>query len=301
MTLKIGIPQGLLFYQYGTVWTEFFRCLGYEAVLSGETTKATLDRGSELDEICLPAKVCYGHVCELSDRVDWLFLPRVVSLKAREYSCPKVIAMPDLVRSQRKGGPPMIDISLNQRDGWRQGLAAVIDWGRKLGKSPYRMLAAWHQAGRTAVRFSQAVEPVGPTVALIGHPYILQDRLISMNVEAKLHNCALGTITPEHVPVQLADKAAQLLGKEIYWSSGRHLAGAAMALMSADRPVDGVVFITSFACGPDALISEMIRRQAQQRHIPCMILSVDEHTAEAGFLTRVEAFADMLGRRCRPC
>lgn len=58
--VRVGIPQGLLHFQYGAVMERFLAELGAEVVLSGETSRHTLDCGSVLDEVCLPAKVFSG-------------------------------------------------------------------------------------------------------------------------------------------------------------------------------------------------------------------------------------------------
>ena len=65
--VRIGIPQGLLYHQYSKQWESFFRNLDVEVVLSGETTKQTMDFGSRLDDICLPVKVFYGHCANLKE------------------------------------------------------------------------------------------------------------------------------------------------------------------------------------------------------------------------------------------
>jgi predicted nucleotide-binding protein (sugar kinase/HSP70/actin superfamily) len=101
------------------------------------------------------------------------------------------------------------------------------------------------------------------------------------------------------VTPQEASMVAKRLGKKIFWSNGYHLVGAAMTLMYSSCLLDGVIFMSCFSCGPDALIGEVIRHQALRINIPFMMLSLDEHTAEAGFITRIEAFVDMLHRRCQ--
>jgi predicted nucleotide-binding protein (sugar kinase/HSP70/actin superfamily) len=42
-----------------------------------------------------------------------------------------------------------------------------------------------------------------------------------------------------------------------------------------------------------------IQYHATEKNLPMMNLTIDEHTGEAGFVTRVEAFVDMLFRRKR--
>ncbi|WP_312522017.1 acyl-CoA dehydratase activase-related protein [Anaerospora sp.] len=297
MSIRVGMPQGLLFYQYGWVWEEFFRQLGAEVIHSGATTRQTLDCGSCLDEVCLPAKVFFGHACALKEQVDFLFAPRVVSLAKGQYTCPKIIGMPDLLRANAKL-PPLIDSEINLRQNRYRLMETVLAVGKAMGKSSFASLAAW---GKMWLKPRQDFVTIGTSnglrVAVIGHPYILHDRQVSMNVVDRLRRAAIEVITPEAVSPRQADFAARLLGKKIFWSGSHHLAGAAMALMTDIRPVNGLIFFTCFSCGPDALIGELLSQQAQKRNIPCMILSVDEHTAEAGFVTRLEAYTDMLERR----
>lgn len=301
MPARIGIPQGLLYHEYGLVWEKFFSYLGFEVVVSGETTKATLDAGSCLDEICLPAKVFFGHCCALRQKADFLFVPRVISVAAGKYMCPKMIAMPDLLRVNAKELPPLLDIPVNLRQGWRNLAQAMPFLGQQLGKNSWQVFAAWIRAWRQQATADCLSMPEARTrVAVVSHPYLIGDKLISMNLLSRLRRCKVEPVASSQVPVRQAAQAAQHLGKDIFWSGGRHLAGAAMVLMTGPQPVDGLIFLTSFACGPDALLGEMIRQQSMIRHVPCMLLSVDEHTSEAGFVTRVEAFADMLTRRGRP-
>ena len=59
-----------------------------------------------------------------------------------------------------------------------------------------------------------------------------------------------------------------------------------------EKQVNGIIYISSFACGIDSVVVELIKDKIDE--FPFMILKIDEHTGEAGLDTRVEAFADML-------
>lgn len=299
MAIRIGLPQGLLYYQYGAICSKFLQDLGAEVVVTGDTSKATLNCGSGLDEVCLPAKVYFGHIFELYKQVDYLFTPRIISVTAGQYTCPKIIGMPDMLRSNIDNLPPLIDVNLNLRQNSRSLYQAIITVGHMLGRNAISSLYAWYHAWQYR-RLDQAIccsKLKGQRIGLIGHPYIIYDRQISMNIIDKLKNLGICVITPEMVGSRQAAIAVKTLGKKIFWSDGYHMAGAALALIQSEQPVDGLIFITSFTCGADALIGELINQRAQSLNIPCMILTVDEHTAEAGFVTRLEAFTDMLVRR----
>ena len=69
--------------------------------------------------------------------------------------------------------------------------------------------------------------------------------------------------------------------------------------MSTKSLVHLLITINAFGCGPDSLMLERIGRFARKSAKPVLNLSIDEQTGEAGFVTRIEAFVDMLYRKKR--
>ena len=61
--------------------------------------------------------------------------------------------------------------------------------------------------------------------------------------------------------------------------------------------IDGVIFLISFACGPDSLISELIMRDMKVVGLSFLEITMDEHSGEAGLLTRVKSFVEMVRRK----
>jgi len=57
---------------------------------------------------------------------------------------------------------------------------------------------------------------------------------------------------------------------------------------------DGVIHLLPFTCMPEIVAKSAIPRVSQEYQIPVMTLVLDEHSAEAGFRTRLEAFIDMI-------
>ncbi|MDR3565518.1 MAG: acyl-CoA dehydratase activase-related protein [Negativicutes bacterium] len=303
MTIRVGVPRGLLYYFYGDLWLGYLRSLGAEAVLSGETSQTTLEYGRRVGEVCLPVKVAAGHACQLANEVDYLLLPRIVSVAAGQYSCPQIIGLPDLVRSCFANLPPLIDVTVNMRQDRFSLLRAVVAVGRTLGKNPLVSLASWQRARTNRPRADSARRPDDgqPQIGLIGHPYMIHDRQVSRDIAGKLRELGFGVITADSVDARAAENVTRRLAKRIFWHYCHRLAGAALALMYSPRPLAGMVFLTSFACGPDSMIGEILKRHASQLDLPFLLLVVDEHTAETGLVTRLEAFTDMLERRRGTC
>ena len=86
------------------------------------------------------------------------------------------------------------------------------------------------------------------------------------------------------------------LNSTLYWANQHEMTGCAGHYLQ-DEKIDGVITLTAFGCGPDSLMVEDIKRKAKNFNKPLLNLTIDEHTGEAGFITRIEAFCDMLYRK----
>ncbi|QUL98237.1 MAG: CoA protein activase [Candidatus Fermentithermobacillus carboniphilus] len=54
-----------------------------------------------------------------------------------------------------------------------------------------------------------------------------------------------------------------------------------------------MIMVSAFSCGPASVIESYIAQAAEDNGIPFISLVVDEHTGEAGLLTRLEVFMDL--------
>ena len=88
------------------------------------------------------------------------------------------------------------------------------------------------------------------------------------------------------------------MGEIQYWANELDLTGTAAYYMLNNK-IDGIIALSAFGCGPDSLMVDEIQYHAKQKNIPMLHLTIDEHTGEAGFITRLEAFTDMLIRKKR--
>ncbi|HHY99996.1 MAG TPA: 2-hydroxyglutaryl-CoA dehydratase, partial [Tissierellia bacterium] len=100
--------------------------------------------------------------------------------------------------------------------------------------------------------------------------------------------------TAEFTQEDILAREADNLYKRPFWTFVRENYG--FALNSAkEKKVDGIIYVSSFNCGTDSVIIELIKNGLPD--FPFLILKIDEHTGEAGINTRIEAFRDMLERR----
>jgi predicted nucleotide-binding protein (sugar kinase/HSP70/actin superfamily) len=128
-------------------------------------------------------------------------------------------------------------------------------------------------------------------IGLLGHGYSLYDEAISLNLIKCLREMGCRIVLPEMMDKVQVEAAAATIPKRVFWTLGRQMVGSALT-MEKTVLVDGIVYLACFGCGPDSLIGEIVRRKVTRK--PFMMLTIDEHTGQAGMLTRLEAFCDML-------
>jgi len=123
---------------------------------------------------------------------------------------------------------------------------------------------------------------------LIGHPYVIHDNFIAGPILQKLEKMG--------GEVELISFAEEAPAKSyILWSTA-NLIYHTMKTLSREE-YDGVIQITVFNCGCDSMMIDTYRSLMKEKNIPFMYLMVDEHLAQSGMDTRVEAFVDSLGWR----
>ncbi|WP_425449680.1 acyl-CoA dehydratase activase-related protein [Dethiothermospora halolimnae] len=317
MSYKVGIPQGLLFYDYYPLWKEFFNNLGAEVVLSNKTNKKILDQGVSncVDEACLPVKVYHGHVCDLKDKVDYLFIPKIISVHKKEYICPKFLGLPEMIKNSIKGLPPIIDVEINLHKSNSNLIPTIIKTGKHFTINGFKITSAYSKAvdsykkylnliGRGVVpidaikMYNESLKDIKKdknklNLLVLGHPYNIYDDHISMKLIDKLHKQNINVLTSEMINIDKINYHASKLPKRMFWSFGRKIVGSAFNVIE-ERKVDGIIYVSSFGCGLDSILIDLVERKARKEKLPFTLLTLDEHTGEAGVNTRLEAFVDMI-------
>lgn len=324
--MTIGIPRGMSFYHNYPFYYGFFTDLGIKIVLSDVTTKQTMTSGSALvvTETCLPIKVYIGHVLNLIDKgIDKIFVPSIQSIAPKIYNCSKIRGLPDLVRNVVKKDFTMIEATLDKSEK-NQGLyeflaEMVVPFGitdmeriKKASKAGWRTYNNFHIMSKSGMSYKKAMNyalqgkvfienqtkefPI--SIALISHGYNIFDERTSMKIFDKLEKMDVKVYSSLQLSNEQMDDGIKALGQEMYWANEREMTGAAGHYLK-DIKIDGLITLTAFGCGPDSLMIERITRQAKRFNKPLLNLTIDEQTGEAGFITRLEAFVDMLFRKKR--
>jgi predicted nucleotide-binding protein (sugar kinase/HSP70/actin superfamily) len=295
--MKVGIPKGLLYYNYKPFIHTFFEELGAELIVSSDTNKDTLNNGVKycVDEACLPVKIFHGHVAEIKDQCDLILIPRIMQLREREFICPKFCGLPEMVMNSIPNMPkvttePIYAMSKERLFKW----AKVV--GKQVNHNNSRLNKAFEAAVECQLKDKRGIndESSPMKVALTGHPYNIYDNYINMNIVKKLKKLGVGVVTEEIIDEAAKEREMGKLFKRPFWSFARD--NYSFTSIAAEKKlVNGIIYISSFACGIDSVVIELIKHNVED--FPLLILKVDEHTGEAGLDTRIEAFVDMLERR----
>jgi len=303
----VGIPRALHFHQYGVLWTHLLANLGFAVVLSPKTTQQIGVAGIEsmTAEACYPIKVFHGHVRTLLGVAPQLFLPAVIDMPTPRpeetgYLCPMVQSSQYMARAAL-GVPDEVSISptLNlKHPPGRIALQLHRTLGRRLGVSRRRIAAAFEAAWEALAdfqrrelllgeRFLSSLEADEPWVVVTGRPYNLYDERLNLHLGQNLLKIGIKAVPQDLLrtdDVDLSDFP------RMYWGLGARILRTARRVVSSSGAYG--IHVTNFSCGADSFVEHFYRHVMKPR--PYLILELDEHSAMAGVVTRLEAFAHVL-------
>ncbi|HNS32832.1 MAG TPA: acyl-CoA dehydratase activase-related protein [bacterium] len=322
---KIGVPRSLLYYKYFAFWKKFFEELGFEVIVSDETSSDILKEGNKyaIDEICIPLKLYYGHIINVvNKKPDYLFIPRYVSLSPGTYMCPKFLGLPDLIRGTVSNLPDVIEMCVDSRK--KTKFYSACETGRALNKSFMQVKNAYRCAVESyrcfcdvmekGFSFTESVDIADKkpdnllkkeypdtevSIAVIGHSYNVHDSFINMDLLNKLEKMNVRPVVLENLPSEIF-KGETRINKSLknYWGNEEEILSA-LNYLFGKKSVDGIIFLCSFCCGPDSLVDEITTRNAKLTGIPYTCVVMDEHSGQTGLITRIESFVDMVAFKKR--
>ena len=324
---RIGIPRTLAYFVYYPFWKAFFEELGHEVVLSSPTCRAILDDGVKeaVNDACIPIKIYHGHVLDLVGKVDWIFCPRLVSVRKHgdfntETFCPKFLGLPDMIRQAIDKLPKLLDVRVDLKKGKDELFQVFSQVGKQLGNGVDEIKRAFPIAVKAQKNYCKLLSrEILPHVALemleqnckqipqetehdlkiavVGYPYALYDAYINAGLLKILEKEGVKVFTQDMLSDKTLDRQARSLPKSMFWYFSNRAVYGGLHFMK-QKDIDGIIHVTAFACGPDSMVDRMLEIECRRHNsTPYLSITVDEHTGEAGVRTRIEAFLDMLRYR----
>lgn len=304
----VGIPRALLVYDYAPLLIGFLNALGVRTVLSSQTNKEIMEQSAELShaDSCFPIKLLHGHISSLKDKVDYILYPCFIRLGEKDgdenqkYSCPLVQASPFIVRHvlnlEERLLIPIIDFSRDNTDTINNfaDVAVKLGFSRQAGKqaalagiiAQQRFETDRAELGEKLLRQLHEDGKLG--VVIFSRAYMSQDSGANLGIAEKLAQLDVVPIPLDFLP--LASINPKEYSDRPYWFyESKYIAGG--AITAKDRQLYGLS-LTNFGCGPNSFILKVLQDIIGSK--PLGELEIDEHAAEAGIVTRLEAFVDTI-------
>ncbi len=305
---KIGIPYIFYFHDFLPFWTTLLWELGFDVEVSPGTNRQIVNLGLErvLSEACFPIKVAHGHIQHLINRqVDALFLPSFVNLNTPEdnmdrgLACPHTQSIPYISRIAFDGLrtiTPVIDMSRGGSFLTDELAGALKPFGVK--KSGIKKAVVFAEQAQD--EFHKALKARGSevlasheknTIVIIGRAYNAFDRGVNLGLPGKLADLGVPSIPFDFLP--LGRYSIEREWPNMYWRSGQRILKAARFVRDTEKLYP--IYIGNFLCGPDSFILKYFKKEMGDK--PFLHIEIDEHSADAGAITRCEAFLDSIGNR----
>jgi predicted nucleotide-binding protein (sugar kinase/HSP70/actin superfamily) len=262
--------------------------------------------------------------------LDYIFIPRYVSVHEDAFYCPKFMILPEAVQYGLNPKIKILSLEVNAKK--RKGIESAIEFGKILGFTQEQAGKAWYFAFEKYKSFqekaqrsswleqinqmdtnpkhtrnkkiikqqvSDAIKGKFPlNILLLGHAYNVYENYINMDMEARLKAMDCDTFTIEMMPDEVFLKPVTINKRyHNYWENEDEILKTARYYLKEHKgEVDGIIFLISFACGPDSLIQELVMRDTKKMNMPYLALILDEHSGESGLVTRIESFIEMIRR-----
>ncbi len=306
----IGVPLVLYMHEMFPFWKSFLTELGFTVVPSEKTNKRTIRQGVEniIVETCFPVKLAHGHILNLLERgIRRIFLPSLINLKSpsgnavNTYACPYAQSLPYTVKGSISFGDfgaalesPVVHLGY----GRERALRDLCAFGKRLGRSRREVEKAFRVAAGVQEQFQgrlleagnealQSLSDNGKAMIIVGRPYNSADAGANLNLHRKLIDLGVTPIPMDMLPISRYGEDGDA-ARTMYWGYGRKILQAAHMVLAHKELYP--VYVTNFGCGPDSFITHFFKRVLNGK--PYLQLEIDEHSADAGIVTRLEAFLD---------
>ena len=289
--VKIGIPRALTYYYYNNFWKFFFDNLNVDIIISPNTNMDILYRGNLVasDEMCLSLKTYLGHIDYLKDKCDYILIPRIDNYGINNQTCTNFLSLYDLVNN-------LFDINIldyNISDGNElKGLESICNI-LNIDKTTVGVIydIAKRKANIENKKLyeeqSKKLKSKNKKVLLISHPYNTYDDIIGKPIIKILEKYNIDIIYSDLFDKELTNKYGYDLSNGLYWKYSKEAIGS---IILSDS-VDGIIFFSSFPCGLDSLVNELMMRKLDK---PYLNIIIDDISSLTGIETRIESFVDII-------
>ena len=152
-----------------------------------------------------------------------------------------------------------------------------------------------------------------PVIYLIGEFFVLLDPYTNQNIEKELGEMGVEV----QRQIMFGDWLEHVLKPSLFYRKESHrersvryskdymkrpIGGECIetvgdTVYAAKHGIDGIIHISPFSCMPEIVAQNILPKVSREEDIPVMSLVLDEQTGKAGYITRIEAFVDLVKRK----
>lgn len=293
--IRVGIPRALHYYYFGNLWKNYFENIDCEVVVSPPTNREIINNGIKYanDEMCLALKIYLGHIAYLQDKCDYILVPRIDKYDVNNQTCTNFLAIYDIVNNLFDCKILNYNIDINRKE---TELVGLVEIGQVLGLQVSEAIRAYNKAIDTANKIKnneisinmQKLNSKNRKILVVSHPYVIYDQYFGLPIIKMLKKLNVEIIYSDKFDTNETNHLASKISSTLYWKFNREEIGS---IEFAKKDIDGVLFISSFPCGPDSLANELAMRRID---LPYLNIIIDDIDALTGIETRIESFIDII-------
>ena len=308
----IGVPKILNMWEFQPFWKAFLTELGFSPVFSDPTNKKTIRDGVEniIIETCFPIKLTHGHILNILNKgFKQVFIPSIINMRKPSVDIPNTFACPyaqSIAHTSKASidfeafGARVLSPVVYFGGGSKIALQNLVSFGKQIKRSKKDIQRAFKAAMEAQELFYKKCSQIGQetldafdenekAMIIIGRPYNSADQGANLNIHRKLMDLGVKSLPLDMLPGIDRVETDESLQK-MYWGYGQKILRAAKLIR--DRKNLFGIYVTNFGCGPDSFITHFFKRTIDGK--PFLQLEIDEHSADAGIVTRLEAFLDSI-------
>ena len=249
-----------------------------------------------IDEACLSSKIFLGHVAWLRDKCDLILVPRISTPSPHGSVCTKFQAIYDVVKHTFRDDIRLLYYNIDLRSADLE-IRAFLKMGRYLNCSRSKTMMAYliaKQAEKAAqlmdsYDLARQLAMPGIKILVVAHRYNIDDAALGGPVRKIISDLGAVPVIADYANKREALLRSAEISGTLPWTFNRELVGS--ILMHRDQ-VDGIILLSTFPCGPDSLVNELLARRL--KGIPLISLVIDGQEGTAGLETRLESFIDII-------
>ncbi len=304
--IEIGVPRSLIVYELFPFFCKFLTECGFKPVLSEPTNRKTIEFGAEVSvaDTCLPVKVSLGHIRSLlNNGIKKFFMPSVITMPPKDekfsrcYVCPYVQTTPYLANAVF-GNELEIFSPYIYFDRGKEGIEeSLIEFARPFGRTEKEIKKAIREAIRYQTEIQEKIATIGEEAikeikdfafVVCSRPYNGFDLGMNLDLPKKIRDLGVLSMPIDFLPLSYRPLKEDFYN--MYWHYGQRILAAAEMIRKDEKLF--ALYLSNFSCGPDSFLIRFFKEKLGEK--PFLLIEIDEHSGDAGFITRCEAFYDSI-------